>query len=47
MTRGEVWYFICPGLTMLVVRVRIVAVAVYTLHCSVVHCATCMGNGDR
>ena len=30
MTRGEVWYFICPGLTMPVVRVRIVAVGVYT-----------------
>ena len=30
MIRGEVWYLICPGLTMPVVRVRIVAVGVYT-----------------
>ena len=30
MTRGEVWYFMCLGLVMLVSRVRIVAVEVYT-----------------
>ena len=33
MTRGEVWYLICLGLTMPVVRVRIVAVGVYTPQC--------------
>ena len=31
MTRGEVWYLTCPGLTMPVVRMRIVAIGVYTL----------------
>ena len=30
MTKGEVWYFICPWLTMLVSRMPIVAVGVYT-----------------
>ena len=34
MTRGEAWYFRCPGLTMPVVRVRIMAVGVYTPQCS-------------
>ena len=34
ITRGEVWYFICPVLTMPVVRVHIVAMGVYTPQCS-------------
>ena len=34
MTRDEVWYLICPRLTMPVVRVRIVAVGVYTPQCN-------------
>ena len=43
MTRGEVWYLICPGLTMPVVRVRIVAVGVYTPQCS---CQVCYTHGE-
>ena len=46
MTRGKVWYLICPGLTMPVVRVRIVAVGVYTLQCSCHPHGVCYTHGE-
>ena len=45
MTRGEVWYLICPRLTMPVVRVRIVAVGVYTPQCSCHPHGVCYTHG--
>ena len=47
MTRGEVWYLICPGLTMLVVGVHIVADGVYTPPCSCHPHGVCYTHGDR
>ena len=46
MTRGEVWYLICPGLTMPVVWVRIVAVGVYTPQCSCHPHGVCYTHGE-
>ena len=46
MTRGEVWYLMCPGLTMPVVRVRIVAVGVYTPQCSCHPHGVCYTHGE-
>ena len=46
MTRGEVWYLICPGLTMPVVRVRIVAVGVCTPRCSCHPHGVCYTHGE-
>ena len=46
MTRGEVWYLICPGLMMPVVRVRIVAVGVYTPQCSCHPHGVCYTHGE-
>ena len=46
MTRGEVWYLICPGLTMPVVWVRIVAVGVYTPQCSYHPHGVCYTHGE-
>ena len=46
MTRGEVCYFICPGLTMPVVRVRIVAVGVHTPQCSCHPHGVCYTHGE-
>ena len=46
MTRGEVWYFICLGLTMPVVYVRIVAVGVYTPQCSYHPHGVCYTHGE-
>ena len=46
MTRGEVWYLICLGLTMPVVRVRIVAVGVYTPQCSCHPHGVCYIHGE-
>ena len=46
MTRGEVWYFICLGLTMPVVRVRVVAVGVYTPPCSYHLHGVCYTRGE-
>ena len=46
VTRGEVWYLICPGLTMPVVRVHIVAVGVYTPQCSCHPHGLCYTHGD-
>ena len=46
MTRGKVWYFICPGLTMPVVGVRIVAVGVYTPQCSCHPHGVCHTHGE-
>ena len=45
MTRGEVWCLVCPGLTMPVVRVRIVAV-VYTPQCSYHPHGVCYTHGE-
>ena len=46
VTKGEVWYLICPGLTMPVVRVRIVAVGVYTPQCSCHPHGVCYTHGE-
>ena len=46
LTRVEVWYFICPGLTMPVVRVRIVTVGVYTPQCSCHPHGVCYTHGE-
>ena len=46
MTRGEVWYLICPGLMMPVVRVRILAVGVYTPQCSCHPHGVCHTHGE-
>ena len=46
MTRGEVWYLICPGLMMPVVWVSIVAVGVYTLQCSCHPHGVCYTHGE-
>ena len=46
MTMGEVWYLICPGLMMPVVRVRIAAVGVYTPQCSCHPHGVCYTHGE-
>ena len=40
------WYFICPRLTMPVVRVRIVGVGVYTPQCSCHPHGVCYTHGE-
>ena len=46
MTRGEVRYFICPGLTMPVVRVRIMAIGVYAPQWSSHPHGVCYTHGE-
>ena len=43
---GEAWYFICPGLTMPVVLVCIVAVGVHTPQCSCHPHGVCYTHGE-
>ena len=46
MTSGEVWCFICLGITMPVVRVRIMAVGVYTPQCICHPHGVCYTHGE-
>ena len=46
MTRGEVWYLICPRLAMPVVRVCIAAMGVYTPQCSCHPHGVCYTHGE-